>query len=49
MATREVPLEKKVDIKYLQVNVLRNIARITNRDGDIQNDWIGRQCLDTLG
>ena len=26
VATREVPLKKKVDTKYMQVNVLRNIA-----------------------
>ena len=29
MATREMPLEKKVDVKYMQVNVLKNIASIT--------------------
>ena len=29
MATREMPLEKKVDMKYMQVNVLKNIASIT--------------------
>ena len=31
MATREVPLEKKVDTKYMQVNVLRNIASMTRK------------------
>ena len=35
VATREVPLEKKVDMKYMQVNVLRNIASMTKRGGDI--------------
>ena len=35
MATREVPLEKKVDTKYMQVNVLRNIASMTKRGDDI--------------
>ena len=35
MATREVPLEKKVDTKYMQVNVLRNIASMTKRSDDI--------------
>ena len=31
VATREVPLEKKVDMKYMQVNVLKNITRIKRR------------------
>ena len=35
MATREVPLEKKVDSKYMQVNVLRNIASATKKGDDI--------------
>ena len=35
VATREVPLEKKVDTKYMQVNVLRNIASMTKRGDDI--------------
>ena len=38
MATREVPLEKKVDMKFRQVNVPRNIARMTKRGGEIQTD-----------
>ena len=29
-ATREVPVEKKVDMKCIQVNVLKNIVRMTN-------------------
>ena len=35
MATREVPLEKKVDTKYMQVNVLRNIASMKKTGDDI--------------
>ena len=31
MASREVPLEKKVDIKCMEVNVLKNIVRVTRR------------------
>ena len=31
VATREVPLEKKVDMKCMQVSVLKNIARMTRR------------------
>ena len=26
MATSEVPLEKKVDVEYMQVNIFRNTA-----------------------
>ena len=35
MAMREVSLEKKLDMKYMQVNVLRNIAKMTMRSGDM--------------
>ena len=35
MATKELPLEKKVDTKYMQVNLLRNIASVTKRGDDI--------------
>ena len=35
MAMREVSLEKKLDMKYMQVNVLRNIAKVTMRNGDM--------------
>ena len=35
MATREVSLEKNVDMKYMLVNVLRNIERRTKGGGDI--------------
>ena len=38
MATREVPLEKEVGMKYMKVNVLRNIARMTKRGGGIRTD-----------
>ena len=31
VATREVPVEKKVEMKWIQVNVLKNIARMTRR------------------
>ena len=31
----EVPLEKKVNTKYMEVNVLRNIASMTKRGDDI--------------
>ena len=32
MAMREVPLEKKADTKYMQVNALKNIASMTKRE-----------------
>ena len=35
LATREVALEKKVDTKYMQVNVLRNIPSMTKKGDDI--------------
>ena len=41
MATREVPLEKQVDTKYMQANVLRNIASMTKRDDDIPTHALG--------
>ena len=31
MATREVSVEKKVGMKFIQLNVLKNIARMTRR------------------
>ena len=31
MATREVPVKKKVDMKCIQVNVLKNIAKMKRR------------------
>ena len=46
---RKVSLEKNVDMKCMQVNLLKNITKIAKRDGDMQADQICRQCLDTLG
>ena len=42
MATREVPLEKETDTKYLQVSVLTNVASMTKRGDDILTHKIGR-------
>ena len=49
VATRVVLVEKKVDMKYMQVNVLRKIAKMTKRGSDTRTDQIGSQCLDALG
>ena len=49
MATRELPLEKKVDTKYIQVNVLRNIASMAKKGDDMPTLEIDRQCPDALG
>ena len=49
MATREVPLEKETDTKYLQVSVLTNVASMTKRGDDMLTHKIGRQCPDALG
>ena len=49
MATREVPLEKETDTKYMQVSVLTNVASMTKRGDDILTHKIGRQCPDALG
>ena len=38
VATRKVLLEKKFDMKYMQVNVLINIASMTKIVGDIRTD-----------
>ena len=35
MAIREVPLERNVDTKFMQVNVLRTIGSMTKRSDDI--------------
>ena len=35
LATRELPLEEKFDTKYVQINVLRNIASMTKRGDDL--------------
>ena len=37
MATKGLPLEKKVDMKYMQVNLLRSIASMAKRGDDIPN------------
>ena len=42
MARTEWLLEKKVNLKYMQVKVLRNIARMRKKGGDIRTGWIGR-------
>ena len=31
MATREVSVDKKVDLKFIQVNVVKNLGRTTKR------------------
>ena len=49
MAMRELPLEKKVDTKYMQVNVVRNIASMAKKGDDIPTHEIDRQCPDALG
>ena len=41
--------EKNVDTKYMQLNVLRNIACMAKRGDDIPTYWIGRKCPDALG
>ena len=38
VTTREVPLEKKFDMKYMQLNVRRSIERMTKISGDIRTD-----------
>ena len=49
MATRGVPLERKVDTKFLQVNILRTIASMTKRSDDVPIHKIDSQCPDALG
>ena len=38
VVTRVVLVEKKVDMKYMYVNVLRKIARMTKRGSNIRTD-----------
>ena len=38
MATSEVSLDKKVDVEYMQVNILRNIAIMTKKGGNMRAD-----------
>ena len=35
MATKELPLEKRVDTIYMQVNLFRDIASVAKRGDDI--------------
>ena len=49
MATREVPLEKNVERKCMQVSVLKSVTRMTKRGGGIRTDYMDRRCQDTLG
>ena len=45
MTTRNLSLENNLDMKCMQVNVIKNAARVTKRGSDIQTDQIGRQIL----
>ena len=45
----ELSLEKNVELKCMQVNVLKRVTKMEKKCGDIQTDQIGRQCLDALG
>ena len=38
VAMRVVLLEKNIDMKYMEVNILRNIARVTKTCSDIRTD-----------
>ena len=38
VATREVPLEKNVEMKYMQVNILKSVTRMTKRGGGTETD-----------
>ena len=38
MVTREVPFEMNVELKYLEVNVLKSVIRITKIDGGTLTD-----------
>ena len=38
MFTREVPREKNMDLKSMQVNVSQSVTRMTKRDVNIQAD-----------
>ena len=46
VATREVTLAKNLDLKVMQVNILKSVTRVTKRGGGIRTDLAGRQCLD---
>ena len=45
MPTRNLSLQNNLDMKCMQVNVLKKAARVTKRGSDIQTDQIGRQIL----
>lgn len=47
MAARKVHREKTKHLKYLQLNILKSVARITKNGGGIKTE-LGRQCLDAL-
>lgn len=42
-------MEKKVDWKSMQVNVLKNVTRMTKRDEGIRTYYIARHYLNVLG
>ena len=48
VATREVPLEKNVELKCMQVNERKHETRMTKRGDVKQTDKIDMQCLDAL-
>ena len=45
MATREVPREKNMDLKSMQVNVSKCITRTTKRGVDIRTAVVGRETV----
>ena len=48
MVTREVPLEKNMDIQFIQVNARKSVTRMTKRRVNVRTDKIGREYLDAL-
>ena len=38
VVTREIPLEKNLDLKSIQVNVLKSVIIMTKRGDNIQTD-----------
>ena len=38
VATTEVPLEKNADLKSVQINILKTLAKMTSRGGGIRTD-----------
>ena len=45
----EAPLEKNADLSYVQINILKNVAKMASTAGGIRTDYIGTYCLDRLG